>query len=753
MMHLLLSVLVFLVLVPRAEPALGIPGTTQTESGYDTELGKDPICWRSNARTVEGEIEHTPFPNPLVNDFNIQGKVTLLRKCPTLNFMTAKAPIEFQRGERLRTGEHYDYKVSITLNLDSLGGNAFISDKGPVIAIQLIVCKLGAGFCSPFIHEESNARLAAQGIYELPEKGDSHGGTHTHSGYHFFKVPPEDGPIYKLNVTIPMLVNTAAEYFAIASVQMYVGEELGGPAAIRYDMANALLHGQRLITYQEPASIKVVPDGILIGSYVAIGLVSLVILFLLVETIKHRNHQVLQLTQGYFLIVMLVAALVMVVSSFLFEPQNDFYCNASFPIILTSGQLLHAITLGRLWRINAVISPLLITTFRQKKSVIRRMMESLMSAVGSKIKPRKQTPKNLRKKISSWQLALVAALLTLPQAFLQILAIVLQPESVSIELNEDESQGRVMCDPGFDMKSSLRDYGLWMFLLLVFSLLFMAHATSQLPSLFNESKVIYESTLFSVVLLVLGFGVIAVTDDPTASPAVSYLVSVFSTLSVAANTSLRIMLPKLRMVWRNEKVVVSKLVSDHAKHVREEDARYANSGDELADEIYAAPATAVGKDSYRKSSSTEFTTPSVPEMSPPGSSGMPLNAESFKRRLHALPSQRWPLSNKIMVQCDKTPARRLVLKMVHLQEKLMAVNNHIISGVQVSEEEWMSVRDLIGTLGSTFHDDVDFVWENKNDGPNTGIGEFETELIIEEEEEEEEEPSLNQLDYGGSRTI
>jgi hypothetical protein len=386
------------VLKPAAA-SFGIPGTTQTISGYDTELGKNPICWTSTASDVRGELD-TPFPNPLIDDFKIQGEVTLLRKCPALNFMTAEAPIEFQRGERLRTREMYDYKVSITLNLDSLGGNIFVSDEGSVIAVQILVCNLGAGFCSPFIHEESNARLEARGIFESPEKGDNHGGTHTHSGYEFLRVPPEDGPVYNLDLTIPMQVNTAGDYYVIAAVQMYIGEAPEEPAAMRYDMANAFPFDQRLLTYQDPASIKVVPDGILIGSYVAIGLVSLVILFLLVETIKNRNHQVLQITQGYFLIVLLVAAVVMVVPSFLFEPKNDFYCNARFPIILTSGQLLYTITLGRLWRINALISPLLMKNLRQKKRFTRRMMESLMSVVGLKIHPRKQSPKNLRKQIS-----------------------------------------------------------------------------------------------------------------------------------------------------------------------------------------------------------------------------------------------------------------------------------------------------------------------------------------------------------------
>jgi cadmium resistance protein CadD (predicted permease) len=805
MVYHLISLFAFLVLVLKeASASFGIPGTTQTISGYDTELGEDPICWTSTASDVGGELD-TPFPNPLINDFKIQGEVTLLKSCPALNFMTAEAPIEFQRGERLRTGEIYDYKVTITLNLDSLGGYSFVSDEGPLIAVQILVCNLGAGFCSPFIHEEANARLAAKGIFESPDKGDNHGGSHTHSGYEFLRVPREDGPLYKLELTVPMQVNTAGDYYAIAAVQMYVGEAPEEPAAMRYDMANAFSLDQRLLTYQEPANIKVVPDGILIGSYVAIGLVSLVILFLLVETIKNRNHQVLQLTQGYFLIVFLVAALVMVASSFLFEPQNDLYCNARLPIILTSGQLLYAITLGRLWRINALISPLLMNTLRQKKGFTRRMMESLMSVVGLKIQPRKQNSKNLRKQISHWKLALVVALFTLPQAVIQVLAIVLQPQSLSYEFNDDESQGRVFCDSGFDTKSSLRSYGIWLFFLLVFLLLILAHTTSQLPSLFNESKVIYESTLFSVVLIILGFGVVIVTDDPTASPAARYLVSIGVTLSIAANASLRIMLPKLQMVWRNEKVVVSRLVSDHVKTTRENDARYANSGDtncivtgltpqerepssstlnsmthsnsiDLADERardsekdydqshtsvfdfdadglvnaeHSNSATTVEKETYRKSSSSEFARPPVP----PGSSGRPklLNEVSFNQRLVSLPSRRRSLSSKMLVQCDETPARRLVLKMVDLQEELAAVNDRIISGVAVSEEEWMSVRDLIGTLGSTFHDDVDFAWENKKDGPactsktnsgigaskkNPGIGEVETEDIVEDDEED-----------------
>jgi cadmium resistance protein CadD (predicted permease) len=800
-MRLLLPFIVFLVLVPNVTSSFGIPGTTQTISGYDTEVGEDPICWRCSASAVEGDI---PFPNPLIKDFKLTGEVALLRECPALNYITAEAPPEFQRGERLRTGQLYDYKVSITLNLDSLGGNAFISDEGPLVAVQIIVCKLGAGFCSPYIHEEANARLEAQGIYESPEEGDSHGGTHTHSGYEIFQVPPENGPIYNISMTVPMLVNTAGDYFAIAAVQMYIGSELGESAEMRYDMANALLQDQRLITYQEPAEILVVPDGVMIASYVAIGLVALVILFLLVETIKNRNHQILRLTQGYFLIVFLIAALILSVSSFLFEPKNDFYCNASFPIILTSAQLLYAITLGRLWRINAVISPLLMKTLRQKTSWSSVMMESMRAGTSLDVTGRRsmfRKSMKLRKQISPLKLGLVVSLFTLPQVIIQVLSLVLQPQSLMIQFNDDRSQGRVMCDSGVDMKANLRDYGFWVFLLLVVLLLFMAQATSQLPSLFNESKVIYESALFTIVLLLLGVGVIVVTDDPNTSPAVGYLVCVVWTLSIALSTSLRIMLPKLRMVWRNEKVVISTLVSDHAKSVRREDERYINSrssrascvvsgltqqermpsrynistgnstvhstSQEVADEMTSdtdvdyehsntttpddhddeaaenKKPTSTGDTENMESSpdsSAEFPRPQAPPQSP--GRPKPRNEESFKRRLHALPSQRRFLSNKILVKCDEPPARRLVLKMVDLQEQLAAVNERIMSGLVVSEDEWTTLRQLANRLGSAFNDDVDFAWENemRANSARSWKNEYKSkDLTVEEETEEEVE--------------
>jgi hypothetical protein len=93
--------------------------------------------------------------------------------------------------------------------------------------------------------------------------------------------------------------------------------------------------------------------------------------------------------------------------------------------------------------------------------------------------------------------------------------------------------------------------------------------------------------------------------------------------------------------------------------------------------------------------------------------------------------------------------------MVDLQEQLLAVNGRIMSGLAVSEDEWIAVRELTSKLGATFKDDVDFAWENnRKDGPflipNTDLGskELNEHVIVEETEEDSEHQAMAAEDIG-----
>jgi hypothetical protein len=64
-----------------------------------------------------------------------------------------------------------------------------------------------------------------------------------------------------------------------------------------------------------------------------------------------------------------------------------------------------------------------------------------------------------------------------------------------------------------------------------------------------------------------------------------------------------------------------------------------------------------------------------------------------------------------VVAKNETPARRLVLRMVDLQEHLHSVNERIMSGLAVSEEEWTKLRKLCRNMGLVFTNEVRFEWE------------------------------------------
>ncbi|KAL3936930.1 MAG: hypothetical protein SGARI_002350, partial [Bacillariaceae sp.] len=143
------------------EGPLGIPGTTQTISGYDTEMGEDPICWSSFA-SATGQ-DGIPFPNgELVEDFSVATQVNLAPACPNGTWLEAFAPAEFlEDGFRPRTGVFYEYTIKASIDLDELSGLNIVSDEGGRVAIGVVACdSTRAGFCSPFVHEQANIREA-----------------------------------------------------------------------------------------------------------------------------------------------------------------------------------------------------------------------------------------------------------------------------------------------------------------------------------------------------------------------------------------------------------------------------------------------------------------------------------------------------------------------------------------------------------------------------------------------------------------
>ena len=594
--------------VTSAMDGNGVPGTTQTISGYDTEMGEDAMCWVSRASpTPDTGI---PFPNGvLVEDFALADQVELLRECPGKTWLLARAPTEFYtiKDFRPRTGVWYNYTINGIIDMAAIMGERIMSDGNTSrIAMSIVACDtVRAGFCSPFVHDQANAReaaekiqaeaeaesgtVAADGDAEPPEVvvpkkkvyGNRHGGSHVHAPAVVLDIPDPDDPnlIFSFEQQIPMRINDPGSFFVIATLQFFTGggDEDGGIVGrprYRYDAAVALRADERLVTYQAPAVILTVSDTVSTIAYVGIGLSSLGLLALLWQTVKNYKHQVLQLSQAPFLVLYLVCALIATMSSLLLEPESDFYCFISHPLVLIPLQCFYSISLARLWRINAVVSPLLRDRFklsrRQQASAhdimgLSSFFERLWERVSSFFTPQQGFRKTVSPNKASW----IVFFGTLPQVVMQAIILVVQPRHKMVEYNEDQSTGRCLCDDRHRNRSNdLVPYSMAILFVLVLVLLVMAYASRQLPSLLNESSVIYETTLVSVFLVILTLGVIEVTDAPTTSPDVQFILSTMLIWSITLNSTLRIIFPKLRMIWQGQTILVSQLVKDEKQKLQ-----------------------------------------------------------------------------------------------------------------------------------------------------------------------------------------
>lgn len=292
--------------------------------------------------------------------------------------------------------------------------------------------------------------------------------------------------------------------------------------------------------------------------------------------------------------------------------------------------------------------------------------------------------KKFRKAVSWEQVAIRVALFVGPQVVLQLGSLILQPATVRIGFNSDGSIGRPFCARNEQTWLTFAAYGYVCFGILVLVLLGTAHQTRGLPSLFNETRDIFDSTLGTVVILILGIGIMQVTSGPDspASPAVNLLIRETLILTSTLNATLRVILPKLKMIWRGETVLVSKLMNDHKQSVLSKDMLYLKRKTQQTM-------------SGASDSSVQFRDDSLPAR----------GSEEFQDCIAC--------KNTIVVKRDEAPDKNLVLRMFAAQAKLTQVTERIMTGSVVPEEEWIQLRQSSTRLSQLFQNEVEFYWERK----------------------------------------
>ena len=333
----------------------------------------------------------------------------------------------------------------------------------------------------------------------------------------------------------------------------------------------------RIVTFLEEEAAQVSKGariGVLSLSATALFLVG--ILFACV--LYNIRAQVFELTQGKFILAMQVCGMLACCSLVLLDPKEGTnYCQLQQPLIILPLHVMYAIVLGRMWRIRAVISPLLLLTLEKKEHWTTKIVNSLRSFTDNGALcgyfetdyeerhnkgPKGGKKKKIRRTITDLHLARVIFLFALPQIVMQILMLALHDNKAYIAYPEDFPNGIWTCEYSF-YNSALEAIAVALVGLSFVFIVILARASKDLPSLFNETQAILDIAWMSIAIVSAGFLLAFTTRTNPGTEDIQFLVSAYSIGITTMYTCFKITWPKLLVAWSGQQVLVTKLIADH----------------------------------------------------------------------------------------------------------------------------------------------------------------------------------------------
>jgi hypothetical protein len=326
---------------------------------------------------------------------------------------------------------------------------------------------------------------------------------------------------------------------------------------------------------------------------------------------------------------------------------------------------------------------------------------------------------NLRRKFPETWLWFVIIGVTLPQVLLQIFSSSFLPRYLNISLNDDGSLGRYACGTQDGNLENVQVFGTILVLTLTLvAAIYEAYKSRNLPALFNEAASVSIALITTLGLSTLAFTLIMATNQPTSSPAVQYLMLVAIVLNFCLNVVLRLVVPKLRLIWKGEKVVMSTMLTEHRKQQRERkiitstnigiphgttnvSVGIVSSIDDQWKDAEIELKGEGGKNSAICSSIAESEEMKIPE--PVDQDDAVLGSESLnlgdiqRGRKEGLAGRKPQndMNESLVIENGYAPPQNLTVNIVHLNREVAHINERVLSGLVVAKKDWVALRRQI----------------------------------------------------------
>jgi hypothetical protein len=545
-----------------------------TENGYDAG-GTDPICFTSKINVTDRiaggllSLQQGDLLEDLNNKF-FRDQITefeLLPSCFEGTDLDVE-PLDLGADRLLETGLNYTFRVTLEVLLSQ------ISDKIPklsnsTIYMRFLLCDTFIlGFCNPLQDTRELERNLApfETDFDADETDAFEDGANKwqyEQGKALLGV--SDGPfvlsrwvkwtlyqvetdsdLYKTSVDItiqlPKGIREGAYSFIGHAVMNF---DVGDGIIERVDIADAI--PDNILEVRNPPTVRYVSDSMKIVVSVATGIFGSFALFCFGSIIYYRANPVMQLAQAPFLAALAGCCLVSIGFTFTFLPTQDVFCYLRGPMTLIPLTTAAAIMVARTWRIYVTLTVALRlgrqgkkgksltgTDLGQRVVMLLTFLSHLPSLLcQNPCKKESSTMRSsvpsLRQAVTAQETATLVAILSFPQAFLQIFAAVYYGRELEIELDPNTNTGRYVCTDG-------ADWNLVAGFCLAASVFLLAVLVSwisrNLPSAFNEKDQIFRAATISAIFVSVVAALEAITDEPTASPDVQVSMRCFHYLSI-----------------------------------------------------------------------------------------------------------------------------------------------------------------------------------------------------------------------------
>ena len=260
---------------------------------------------------------------------------------------------------------------------------------------------------------------------------------------------------------------------------------------IQLDISNTLAIAKTITFFQLPQHTDVSITAAVAG-LIFTSVIILVVIFFLVQTIIHRNSNIMKLSQWPFLVMYLLFSLIAISITVLFIDTNDLSCFL-YPIIANvCFGLTFCILIARVWRVYQIIRPLLNSTDYDWRYRIFDLFDRLVS--WENCFSRRHHIQN--KEITNQDMGRLIVVLFFPMLF-GLLVSSPQNDGAELRFYSDYQQSITLCSYYSESGQTIR---ISLVLMYQFLLFYVAYLARNLPSFLNETSLIFRLTWTNIII-------------------------------------------------------------------------------------------------------------------------------------------------------------------------------------------------------------------------------------------------------------